>query len=125
MGVMEVSQGSEDPPSLAAVLRLSDFRHRKHRTYFSRGELSLLLGLYSSRVISGEWRDYAIDHDLGVALFSVFRHTHDRPLFMISKTVGPRGAEYALFEGSKRIRRSTSLAEVLAAFDKRPRLIKG
>lgn len=125
MAVMEMSQGPDDPPSLSAVVRLSEYRHRRHRTYFTRGELSALLGLYSSRVISGEWRDYAIDHAMGLALFSVFRHTMDRPLYTIAKTAGPRGTEFALFDGRRRLKRSAALTDIIADLNARLRLVKG
>ncbi|MEM7563519.1 MAG: DUF2794 domain-containing protein, partial [Pseudomonadota bacterium] len=35
------------------------------------------LQLYSTRVARGEWRDYAIDHSAGVAIFSIFRHANE------------------------------------------------
>ena len=58
----------------AASQRLSDARRT---LYFTRSELNQLLGLYSRNVARGVWRDYAIDHRDGQALFSVFRHTHE------------------------------------------------
>ena len=74
----------------ATVLALGDYR-TKHRTvYFTRFELNQLLGLYSRHVSRGVWRDYAIDHRDGMALFSVFRHTHEAPAYRIVKTApGP------------------------------------
>ena len=54
--------------------------------YFTRSELNQLLGLYSRHVARGVWRDYAIDHRDGMALFSVFRHTHEAPAYSIVKT---------------------------------------
>ena len=53
--------------------------------HFTRSELHQLLSLYSRRVARGEWRDYAIDQDGGLAAFSVFRHSHERPLYTITK----------------------------------------
>lgn len=41
------------------LVHLSDYRRRSRaRVYFSRAELSQLLGLYSTRVMRGEWRDW-------------------------------------------------------------------
>ena len=95
--------------------------------YFTRRELSEMLSVYSRRVMSGEWRDYAIDHREGLATFSIFRHTHDRPLFAIVKAPAParedRPQEYTLFSGPERLVRSNSLAEILAALEARPRLV--
>ena len=70
----------------ATVLALADYR-TKHRTlYFTRHELNQLLSVYSRHVARGVWRDYAIDHRDGMALFSVFRHTHEAPAYSIVKT---------------------------------------
>lgn len=91
--------------------------------YFNRVELSQLLSLYSTRVALGEWRDYAIDHQAGMAVFSVFRHTHDRPLFAITKQTTPRGPDYAVFDQRRKLRRSASLAEVLEEFERRLYLV--
>lgn len=105
------------------IVRLSDYRRRKSRVYFSRSELSQLLSLYSIRVACGEWRDYAIDHAVGAAVFSVFRHTHDRPAYAVAKSVGPRGTDYAVFETGRRLKRGACLADVLSVFDRPVRLI--
>lgn len=115
----------------AEIIRLSDVRrgvkqggrHRRRRVYFDRRELSLLLQVYSERVSRGEWRDYAIDHTAGGALFSVFRHSHDRPVYAIAKTAVPRGHEYAVFDGRRKLARTPSLNEALSVFDTRLHLV--
>lgn len=101
----------------------SGIRHRGRRVYFDRGELAQLLAVYSERVSRGEWRDYAIDHTAGTAMFSVFRHSHDRPLYAVAKTAGPRGPEYTVFDGRRRLARTPTLGEALAVFDKQIRLV--
>ncbi len=112
---------------MAEIVLFSDIRpnirHRRRRVYFDRRELSQLLAVYSERVSRGEWRDYAIDHTAGTAMFSVFRHSHDRPLFAIAKTAGPRGTEYVVLNGRRRLARTSTLSEALAVFDKRIRLV--
>jgi hypothetical protein len=105
----------------ATVLALGDYR-AKHRTlYFTRPELNQLLGLYSRHVARGVWRDYAIDHRDGMALFSVFRHTHESPAYSIIKTAPAqtRPAEYIVQSGRQRLRASRSLAEALEFFQTR------
>jgi len=94
--------------------------------YFTRQELSEMLSVYSRRVMTGEWRDYAIDHREGLAMFSIFRHTRDRPLFAIVKAPAraDRPQEYALFCGPERLARSDSLADILTALEGRPRLVE-
>ena len=109
---------------MSQVHDLSQARRRRGRVYFDRRELSQLLGLYFDRVASGEWRDYAIDHGVGIAGFSVFRHSHDRPLYGIAKTLGAQAPEYSVYEGRHRLRRGSSLADVLDMFDRRLKLVR-
>jgi hypothetical protein len=84
---------------------------------FTRAELLKILGVYSRRVIAGEWRDYAIDMKPGIAIFSIFRHAADRPLYALAKAHrgGPGGMEFAVYCQGKRLKRSSSLDDVLVA----------
>src|SRR5215471_15358407 len=93
----------------ATVLALGDYRTRHRALYFTRLELNLLLGLYSRRVARGIWRDYAIDHRDGMALFSVFRHTHEAPAYSIIKTAPSvaRPGEFVVQSGRQRLRVTT------------------
>jgi hypothetical protein len=109
---------------MTSIVHLSNARQRKARVYFSRAELSQLMAMYSARVASGDWRDYAIDHSVGMAVFSIFRHAHERPLFAIAKTMTHRGPDYAVFDQHDRVARSTSLAEALSQFDRKIRKLK-
>jgi hypothetical protein len=102
----------------ATVLAIGDYRARQRTIYFTRPELNQLLGLYSRHVIRGEWRDYAIDHRDGMALFSVFRHSQEGPLYSIVKTAGAadRPAQFEVRRGRQRLRAGSSLAEALEYF---------
>lgn len=103
---------------MSHVVRLSDVqRQRRGRVAFSRAELSQLLNIYSRRVARGEWRDYAIDHGVAMAAFSIFRHSYERPVYVVAKLVGPRGAHFAVFDHQNNsINRGETLAEVLSVF---------
>src|SRR5215468_2245653 len=102
----------------AIVVAFSDFRTKSRTLYFTRSELNQLLGLYSRHVTRGVWRDYAIDHRDGMALFSVFRHTHEAPVYRIIKTAPApaRPAEFTVQSGRQRLRVSASLADALDYF---------
>ena len=106
---------------MAAVLRLNDHRRKLKAVFFSRPELNQLLSLYSRQVMRGEWRDYAIDQQVGAVLFSVFRHSHERPAFTIVKSAAgaSRQGDYALLCGPQRIAIAGALGDVLAALKKR------
>lgn len=109
---------------MSQVLDLSQQRLRRGCVYFDRGELAQLLGLYFDRVASGEWRDYAIDHGVGIAMFSVFRHSQDGPLYGIAKVMGMQEPEYCVYEGRHRVRRGRTLSEVLDLFERRLKLVR-
>jgi hypothetical protein len=109
----------------ATVLRMRDFAARRRTVYFTRGELNQLLGLYSRHVIRGVWRDYAIDHRDGMAVFSVFRHTQEGAVYSIVKAAPAPAhpAEFILFKGRERLRVCRSLPEALDFFRARLTLI--
>src|ERR1700716_4688765 len=90
----------------ATVLPLRDDPAARRPLYFTRSELNQLLGLYSRHVARGVWRDYAIDHRDGQALFSVFRHTHESPAYTIVKAAlsAAQPAEFIVLSGRQRLR---------------------
>jgi hypothetical protein len=112
----------------ATVLPLSEYREGARRTlYFTRPELNQLLGLYSRNVIRGVWRDYAIDHRDGQALFSIFRHTHESALYTIVKSAAGSGGEpqFTVLSGRQRVRVGRTLPEVLGYFRSKLALVSG
>ncbi len=102
----------------ATVLPLRDYRSARRTLYFTRSELNQLLGLYSRSVARGVWRDYAIDHRDGQALFSVFRHTHESAAYTIVKAVASTQGqpEYTVLSGRQRLRAAKTLDEALEYF---------
>jgi hypothetical protein len=109
----------------ATVLAFGDYRTRPRTVYFTRAELNQLLGLYSRHVARGDWRDYAVDHRDGIALFSVFRHTHELPAYSIVKSapMPQRPVEFIVQSGRQRLRMAHSLAEALEFFQTRLTLV--
>jgi hypothetical protein len=102
----------------ATVLPLRNYRSTRRTLYFTRAELNQLLGLYSRNVARGVWRDYAIDHRDGQALFSVFRHTHESAAYTIVKSIGAAAgeAQFLVLAGRQRLCTGHSLAEALDYF---------
>src|SRR5262249_25148025 len=105
----------------ATVLAFGEYRTKHPTLYFTRPELNQLLGLYSRHVARGVWRDYATDHRDGMALFSVFRHTHEAAAYSIIKTAPAqtRPTEFIVQRGRQRLRVSCSLSEALEFFQTR------
>lgn len=87
------------------------------RTTFNRTELSQLLTVYGSRVQRGEWRDYAIDSLPDMAVFSIFRSSHERPLYAVTKISSRsliKPAQYVVYSGSSALTQSTSLSDIIS-----------
>jgi len=115
---------------MSVVFSLNEHRRRTKRIFFTRPELNQLLSLYSRQVMRGEWRDYAIDQQDGMALFSMFRRTQELPLYTVVKMAPgtSRQGDYALFAGKQRIATATSLTDLLARLQRllrRPQRLGG
>ena len=50
-------------------------------TSFSREELNHILALYGRKVVSGQWKDYAIDTLKDQAIFSIFKKSNEMPQY--------------------------------------------
>jgi hypothetical protein len=93
---------------------------------FSRRELDRILRLYGRKVAEGEWRDYAIDFLKDRAVFSVFRHACEVPIYRIEKNprLERRQGAYSVISATGHIvRRGRELDRVLGALDSSLRLV--
>ena len=96
-------------------------RHATPVVFFERRELNQLLDLYGRMVAAGHWRDYAIDGLRDAAVFSIFRHTGEIPLYRIEKhpALARRlGAWVVLAHGGLVLKRGHELTQVLRYFDR-------
>ena len=107
---------------MGQLVDLRAYRRRQRSraaVYFSRGELNRLLGLFTRRVLAGEWRDYTIDNHETFAAFCVYRRAYDAPLYKVVKSApGAAGGagEWALMHGDRKVRQGRSLDAVLSGF---------
>ena len=89
---------------------------------FDRLELNRILNVYGRMVAAGEWRDYALDFLEEAAVFSIFRHAAEMPLFRIEKRPRLRakqGQYSVVAAGGVILKRGHELAQVLKIFDKK------
>jgi hypothetical protein len=103
--------------------------HRSHppEVWFDRREINAILRVYGRKVAAGEWRDYAIDHRRGEAVFSIFRRTSEFPLYRIVKNpqlARRQGAYAVLSAGGYILKRGHDLNQVLFALDRGPKLVR-
>ncbi len=92
------------------------------KVVFDRRELGVILGLYGRMVAAGEWRDYAMSFLRDRAVFSVFRHTAEHPLYRIEKDpkLRARQGQYAVIGMDGRIlKRGHDLKTVLHVLERK------
>jgi hypothetical protein len=102
--------------------------HPAARVIFDRRELACITGLYGRMVAEGEWRDYAIDYLKDRAVFSVFRHACEVPIYRIEKIprLSRRQGAYSVVSATGLIvRRGHNLDRVLRAIDRSLCLVAG
>ena len=90
--------------------------------FFSKLELSSILNLYSKQVSKGNWKDYALDSKIDNAIFSIYRHTQDKPMFQIIKNSqkGFRNKpSFYIKKGEEIISKNKSLFTILSNFEKK------
>ena len=110
---------------MSNLYRFADYKRKKSKFYFTRAELDLLLSLYSSRVIAGDWKAYAIDHHSNLAQFSIFNHARGRPLYTIVKRkhAGGQPPTFMVVKECCEIANSNNLATALAVFKRNLKLV--
>lgn len=87
---------------------------------FDRLELNTILGLYGRKVAAGEWRDYAIDFLKDRALFSIYKRSSERPLYVIEKNprLRARQGQYMVTSQEGRVlKRGHELMNVLRVLE--------
>jgi Protein of unknown function (DUF2794) len=90
--------------------------------FFDRRELDQILRVYGRMVAAGEWRDYAVAGLSEAAVFSIFRHAAETPLYRVEKRPAlarRQGAWAIIGQGGQVLRRSHELNQVLRFFDSR------
>ena len=87
---------------------------------FDRRELNTILNLYGRKVAEGEWRDYAMDFMRDRALFSIYKRSSERPLYVIEKNPKLRnlqGQYIVLSQEGRVLKRGHELATVLRVLE--------
>ena len=110
---------------MSQVVRLAEYRRKVSALRFTRSELNQLLGVYSSRVIKGEWRDYSIGHSPNYARFCIHRSTCEEPLFTVTKlaiegkarSAQARKGRYVVTARHRLLSQSHSLLAALQVFN--------
>ena len=94
----------------------------KQFIFFSKLELTYILNLYSKQVSKGYWKDYALDNKVDNAIFSIYKHTQDKPIYQIVKhsQKGFRNKPNFYIKKDKEVvSKSNSLLIILSNFEKK------
>ena len=94
----------------------------KNFIFFSKYELTSILNLYSKQVSKGFWKDYALDSKANTAIFSIYKHSHDKPMYQIIKKSfkGFRNMpDFFITKDSEIINKSTEISSILSKFEKK------
>ena len=97
-------------------------KFEKKFIFFSKLELTSILNLYNKQVSKGYWRDYALDSKIDNAIFSIYRHTQDKPMYQIIKNSqkGFRNKpSFYIKKSEEFISKSNSLFTILSNFEKK------
>ena len=96
--------------------------NNKSIIFFSKYELSSILNLYSKQVSEGFWKDYALDSRINTAIFSIYRHSHDKPIYQIIKKSikGFRNMpNFFITQDEQIINKSNEITVILSKFEKK------
>lgn len=126
---MDRASGTEGGEESSILIPLHEARRERAGmpVTFQRRELEQILRLYGRMVAANEWRDYAIDHLMDRAVFSVFRRTSETPLYSISKNPAlarKQGAWSVTSATGQILRRGHDLGRVLTVFDSKLKLVE-
>ncbi len=96
--------------------------NNKSVIFFSKYELSSILNLYSKQVSKGLWKDYALDSKVNTAIFSIYKHSHDKPIYQIIKKSikGFRNMpDFLITKDKEIINKSSEISTILSKFEKK------
>jgi hypothetical protein len=96
--------------------------------FFNRHELNRILQVYSRRVMSGEWLDYALAWDERGAVFSIFGAASSLPVYAVIKRprhLRKQGGRYQIVTRGRVLRTDPSIDGALRVLERQaPRLVE-
>lgn len=106
----------------------SDHKPQQHpaQVAFDRAELNQILSVYGRMVAAGEMRDYAIDMLRERAVFSIFRHSSEYPVYRVEKDprLARRQGAYSVISATGLIlKRGHDLGRVLGVLDRKLKVV--
>lgn len=103
--------------------------HKGRSEFFNRHELNRILQVYSRRVMSGDWLDYALGWDERGAVFAIYGASSQLPAYSVVKRarhLRRQGGRYQLLARGRVLTTDSSLDGILTVLERRkPKLVEG
>ena len=118
MTIIKLNEKKSNLSNTASFVNKSN----KNFIFFSKYELTSILNLYSKQVSKGFWRDYALDSKANIAIFSIYKHSHDKPIYQIIKKSikGFRNIpDFFITKDKEIINKSREISIILSKFEKK------
>ena len=115
-----------EPPRRGRQLPSAGALPKSPAEFFSRAELHAILKLYSRKVMTGEWLDYALGWDERGARFAIFGRVSAFPLYVVLKRSrqAKRERRWEVSGGGRVLATGRSLETVIAPLQRaRPSLV--
>ena len=108
------------------LITLKSTRHTSHKLLFSKTELTKILNSYSNGVIKDHWRDYAIDQNGSISMFSIFKNSREKAIFCITKrrANSKKSERFSLEYRLRTVEVSSNLDKILKRLENMPKLLK-
>ena len=108
------------------LITLKSTRHTSHKLLFSKTELTKILNSYSNGVIKDHWRDYAIDQNGSISMFSIFKNSREKATFCITKRRAntKKSERFSLEYRLRTVEVSSNLDKILKRLENMPKLLK-
>ena len=105
------------------ILRLvvnNSINEDKHKNFFEKDELKIILDLYARMVSQGSWKDYILTISSKQVGFSVFKNASDSAMYKICKNFKPKNKNLKYFikdSSGKIFKNSHDLNDLLKNID--------
>ena len=89
--------------------------NEKHKYFFEKNELKVILDLYAKMVSNGSWKDYGLKISSKQVTFSVFKNSSENAVYNICKDFKPmnKNLKYLITDTKGRILKNSYLLESL------------
>ena len=89
--------------------------NEKHKFFFEKNELKVILDLYAKMVSNGSWKDYGLKISSKQVAFSVFKNSSENAIYNICKDFKPvnKNLKYLITDTKGRILKNSYLLESL------------